>query len=263
MPETHDHDGERLAPVTFLPGVATSSAPVQRAAGLPPRDARRMPSFSFDDDGDGDDGDEAYDGDDRGDADAADSNVGSGAPRAKEGTSAVPAAELSQEQQIAAAVDLVARKLRSRGLSEQEVRSALATAGVTKIVAEDAVAVLTDRGWLSDALLAEQLVHGAVTRKGMGRRAIQQLLVKRGIARDVVENVIAELPDDDGDRALDLARDKARTLVRYDDATAMRRLLGVLARRGFGGSQATAAARTAMAEARGEASGASNVVRFR
>ena len=115
----------------------------------------------------------------------------------------------------------------------------------------------------SDALLAEQLVHSAVTRKGMGRRAIQQLLVKRGVAREVIESVVAELPDDDGDRALDLARDKARTLVRYDDATAMRRLLGMLARRGFGGSQATAAARTAMAEARGEASGASNVVRFR
>lgn len=255
MPETHDHDGERLAPVTFLPGVTASAVPPpRRATGLPPRDARKMPSFSFDDDDDSD-------GADGGDV------VEDVAHRAgdddDERASAEPVVALSHEQQLAAGVDLVARKLRSRGLSEQEVRSALAAAGVSRLVADDVVVVLTDRGWLSDALLAEQLVHSAVTRKGMGRRAIQQLLVKRGVAREVIESVIAELPDDDGDRALDLARDKARTLVRYDDATAMRRLLGMLARRGFGGSQATAAARTAMAEARGEALGASNVVRFR
>lgn len=213
MAETHDSRDERLAPVTFLPGVA----------------AARFESTDI----------EAVEG-----------------PGAS-------ADQPSDEEQLAAAIDLVARKLRSRGLSEQEVRSALASGGVSRTIADEAVHVLHERGWLSDAVLAEQLVHGAVTRKGMGRRAVQQLLVKRGIARDVVSAVIAELPDDDADRALEFARDKARTLVRYDDATATRRLLGMLARRGFGGSSATTAVRTALEEARRGGSGAANVVRFR
>jgi len=230
MSATNEHSGERLAPVTFLPGVTRPSSP--RSAG--PR---------FEPVPDPEPGDLSDERDAERDAELV--------------------AEPDYESQVAAAIDLVARKLRSRGLSEQEVRSALSGAGVDRAVADDAVHALTERGWLSDEALAEQLVHGAVTRKGMGRRAIQQLLVKRGIARDVIEIAIDALPDDDADRALDLARDKARSLVRYDDETAMRRLLGMLARRGFGGSQATSVARTALADARRDAGGGARVVRFK
>lgn len=229
MSHGNEPGGERLAPVTFLPGVTERSAP--RSSGprfvpAPEPEAQR---------GAGAEGNTA-------DVDAA--------------------AGTDTDAQLAAAIDLAARKLRSRGRSEQEVRSALASVGTDRAVIDDAVDALTERGWLSDAVLAEQLVHGAVTRKGMGRRAIQQLLVKRGIDRDVIATVIDELPDDDADRALELARDKARSLVRYDDETATRRLLGMLARRGFGGSQATSAARTALADARRDAGGGVRAVRF-
>ena len=95
-------------------------------------------------------------------------------------------------------------------------------------------------------MLAEQLVHAATTRKDMGTRAVRQLLVKRLVSREVIDAVVAELPDDDAERALEFARTKARALTRYDDATATRRLMGMLARRGFGGSSAGQAARAAL-----------------
>lgn len=314
MSASNEHDGERLAPVTFLPGVAAHTpAPRVPASRVPPGPIGIGGRFAPDDaegwfDPGADDGTDASDGTD---ADhAADANDDPGfdaAPdaereprRAREATTGSrsvraarvafrdagadvsadadvdfdagvgggdrPESELEGEPdaaaRLAAAIDLVARKLRARGLSEHEVRGALAAAGVDRDVAEAAVQTLTERGWLSDAVLAEQLVHGAVTRKGMGRRAIAQLLATRGIDRAVAAAAVAELPDDDAERALEFARDKARTLIRYDDATATRRLLGQLARRGFGGSQASAAVRTALSEARREAGGRSRGVRF-
>lgn len=159
-----------------------------------------------------------------------------------------------------AATSLV-RSLARRGLSIAEAKTRLRGDGLTD---DESAAVIDDfaeRGWLDDEVLAEQLVHSATTRKGMGTRAIRQLLMKRAIAREVIEDVIAELPDDDAERALDFARTKARALVRYDDDTAIRRLMGMLARRGFGGSVAGKAARTALADERRDSGG--SVVRFR
>jgi len=153
------------------------------------------------------------------------------------------------------------RSLGRRGLSVSESRARLRADGLTDEESSVIVAEFIERGWLDDAVLAEQLVHSATTRKKMGTRAIRQLLAKRSVARDVIDEVLAELPDDDAERALEFARTKARALSRYDEDTAMRRLMGMLARRGFGGSVAGKAARTALADERRDAEGAG--VRFR
>ena len=46
--------------------------------------------------------------------------------------------------------------------------------------------------------------------------------------------MLAELPDDDAERALEFARSKAPGMSRLEPDTALRRLLGQLARRGYG-----------------------------
>ena len=93
------------------------------------------------------------------------------------------------------------------------------------------------------------LVSAGVDRKGQGRVAISRSLSQRGIPREVITAALDELPDDDAERALEFARTKARSLSRLDHDTALRRLLGQLARRGYGGSVATNAAKTALNEA--------------
>jgi regulatory protein len=75
----------------------------------------------------------------------------------------------------------------------------------------------------------------------------------------VADAALAELPDDDADRALDFARTKARSMSSLDRDTALRRLVGQLSRRGYGGSVAMTAARQALDE---NGSGGSGV-RFR
>ena len=143
------------------------------------------------------------------------------------------------------------RALGSRGLSEREARDRLRRDGVESDLAEDIIDRLLRIGAIDDDMLAEQLVYQATTRKNQGRRAVSQTLAKRGLSREVIDRAIESLPDDDAERALEFARSKAGPLSRLDHDTALRRLVGQLSRRGFGGSMAMRVANQALDEARG------------
>jgi regulatory protein len=157
------------------------------------------------------------------------------------------------------ATQALVKRLRTRQLSAKEARGMLAERGLDSAAAEDVVADFEARGYLDDARLAEQLVYAATSRKGQGRRAISQTLSGRGIPREVVDAALDELPDDEAERALDFARQKARSMGSLDREAAVRRLHGQLARRGFGGSMAMTAAKQAL----DEAGVGSSKVRFR
>jgi len=167
-----------------------------------------------------------------------------------EGDTDRPDAEEPDGPSAEEAEDLLTRRLRRSALSEREARTFLAQRGIDPSVAEAAIEHFTSRGWIDDTVLAEQLLYAGTSRKGQGRRAIAQTLSARGIAREVADAALAALPDDDDDRALEYARSKAHGLRSYDLETAMRRLMGQLAWRGYSGSVASTAARTALSEQR-------------
>ena len=160
---------------------------------------------------------------------------------------------------VDAAEKALLKKLRTRSLSVSEARAVLREYDLDTSATEHMLAAMADYGYLDDAALADQLVHAGVDRKGHGRQVIAQTLAKRGIPREVAERALAALPDDDLERALEFARAKARSLRDLDRDTALRRLTGQLARRGYGGSVAMTAARTALDEAPAGSGG----VRFR
>lgn len=150
------------------------------------------------------------------------------------------------------------KRLRTRQLSVTEARAVVAERSLSSDDIESVLDGFARLGYLDDAALAEQLVHIGVDRKGQGRKVIAQSMAKRGIPRDVADAALAALPDDDLERALEYARTKAHGMRDLDRDTALRRLAGQLARRGYGGSIAFDAAKRALDE-QGSMSG----VRFR
>jgi SOS response regulatory protein OraA/RecX len=145
---------------------------------------------------------------------------------------------------------ILLRKLRSRSLSLSEARGVVrGVDGADEPLADELLDHLVDLGYLDDAAFAEQLAMSAVERKGEGRRAVAETLRKRGIPRDIAEATLAELPDDDAERALDFARSKVRGVEGKEYDAALRRLAGQLSRRGYPSSVALTAARTALEEA--------------
>ncbi|WP_232331961.1 recombination regulator RecX [Nocardia puris] len=140
------------------------------------------------------------------------------------------------EQAKEACLRLLAVRARSRA----ELLNRLAAKGFTVEVAESAVARLAEVGLVDDAAFAEQWVHARHTFSGKGRQALAQELRRKGVAQEDAAPALAAIStDDEQARATDLVRRKLRTLPRdLDRDKAIRRLVGMLARRGY--SQSTA-----------------------
>lgn len=152
------------------------------------------------------------------------------------------------------AEELLVRKLRTRSLSLSEARMVLRgyeqnAERLDTGAIDDVIDDFCRRGYLDDTLLAGQLVTSGIERKGQGRVALSRALSQRGIPRDVIDAALDDVPDDDAERALEYARSKARAMSRLDSDTALRRLVGQLSRRGYNGSIAMTAAKSALAEA--------------
>lgn len=141
------------------------------------------------------------------------------------------------------------KKLRVRSLSVREAYDVLRSASVVGDAADAIIDRCLRHGYLDDVRLAEQLVYTATERKGQGRNAIMRTLRQRGIDSAVAEAALSDVVDDDGERALEFARHKARAFRDLDRDTALRRLVGQLTRRGYPGGVAMAAARAALDEA--------------
>lgn len=169
---------------------------------------------------------------------------------------------VDQDELRAKASEVLVRKLRAKQLSVSEARTVLRSNDVDREAIDQIIDEFLHRGYLDDRTLASLLVTAGVERKGQGRVALSRALSQRGIPRDIVDDALSELPDDDEERALEYARSKAPGMARLEPDAALRRLLGQLARRGYGGSSAMNAARTALREAGSGRSGGRSGVRF-
>jgi regulatory protein len=124
---------------------------------------------------------------------------------------------------------------RARGVAE--LRRLLIRKGEPAAEVDAAIDRLRDAGVLDDANFARQLTRSKAVGAGLSRRRIGQELARRGVARDVsneaIEAVFEEDAVDDEASIERLARKKLRMLTKVDEATRKRRLYAFLARRGY------------------------------
>lgn len=103
--------------------------------------------------------------------------------------------------------------------------------------------------YLDDLGLARIVTEKLRSTKRASRTQIRRKLAERGFASEAIEIVVGELDDEEEHTLLQqAASDRARRLTGVDRATAERRLLGFLARRGWGGEPAFRAVREALDE---------------
>jgi regulatory protein len=124
---------------------------------------------------------------------------------------------------------------RARGVAE--LRRLLIRKGEPAAEVDAAIDRLRDAGVLDDANFARQLTHSKAVGAGLSRRRIGQELARRGVARDVsneaIEAVFEEDAVDEEASIERLARKKLRMLTKVDEAARKRRLYAFLARRGY------------------------------
>ncbi len=168
------------------------------------------------------------------------------------------AAERTPERQRRRADNVLANRLRGRGLSLAEAREVLDGAEIDADIAEETLVRYVALQYIDEAALAEQILHTHLDRKGLGRRSVEMEMRRRKLDPLVIEEAMAEQPDDELARATEVAMKRLGQLSSYDDETAERRLTSFLMRRGYGGGVVRDAAKTALATRRG-----SSRVRFR
>lgn len=123
--------------------------------------------------------------------------------------------------------------------SARDLRRRLVQKGEPAEHVDRAIERLTAQGLLDDAQFARQLARSKVASQGASRRRLQQEMFKRGVAREVADEAIAEVYEDEqvdeGVLVEEVARKKVRSLARLDPEARRRRLYAFLARRGYEG----------------------------
>ena len=130
-----------------------------------------------------------------------------------------------------------------------EIRAKLLAKGLEPDDVEHELERLTRSGLIDDAAFATRQLERLRERKGMGDSAIRSALRGRLVPQDVVDAVMAEQVEDEEtaeQRLQEVADDRARRLGSLPHDVAERRLIAYLMRKGFSGSAARAAARTAL-----------------
>jgi regulatory protein len=138
------------------------------------------------------------------------------------------------EDPVQRAKDICLRLLQFRPRTRAELRQALARKGIDDDVAEQVLGRLGEVGLIDDRAFAEVWVRSRHTYEGLGRRALATELRRRGVDESVTSDAIATVDyDAEEERASQLVRKKLRTLGGADEATMIRRLVGMLARKGY------------------------------
>lgn len=143
----------------------------------------------------------------------------------------------------------VARALCLRALTgAPKTRQQLAEMLARKDVPEEAAEAVLDRfvevGLIDDAAFARAWVESRQSGRALARRALQAELKAKGVDAEVAAQAVETVDaDDERAAALQLVQRRARSMQRLDRATATRRLVGMLARKGYNGGMAAAVVR--------------------
>lgn len=129
--------------------------------------------------------------------------------------------------------------LAARPRSRAELAEALLRRGIPEKIGESVLERLGEVGLVDDAAFAETAVHSGRTYRGLGTRALSAELRRRGVPDDVARRAVAAVrPEDEEEQARELVRRKLRTATResasrQDSASLARRLIAMLARKGY------------------------------
>ncbi|RRO14865.1 regulatory protein RecX [Saccharopolyspora rhizosphaerae] len=134
----------------------------------------------------------------------------------------------------AQARDVVYRLLASRARSRLELRQALLRKDIDEDVADGVLQKFVDAGLVDDAAFAEEWVNQRQRSQGLGRKALGFELRRKGIEEHLVESALSNVDSDaEAERARELVQRKLRSMGSVEHTAKVRRLVGMLARKGY------------------------------
>jgi len=140
----------------------------------------------------------------------------------------------SGEDPAQRAKDICLRLLTVRPRTRAELRQALLRKEIEEAVADRVLVRLDEVGLVDDAAFADVWVRSRHTYQGLGRRALAMELRRKGVDDETAEEAVATVDAEaEEERARQLVRKRIRSLSTGDEPSRIRKLVGMLARRGY------------------------------
>lgn len=149
----------------------------------------------------------------------------------------------------------MARRILLARLTDQpRTRAELARFLAAKDVPDEVATRLLDRftevGLIDDAAYARAWIGSRLAGRGLARRALASELRRKGVPDDIAREALDEIePDDEVEAAHRSVRRKLPSMARLAPEVRTRRLVAMLARRGFPAGMAFAVVRDELADA--------------
>jgi regulatory protein len=156
-----------------------------------------------------------------------------------------PEQELGDPETVTRAICL--RLLTQRARSRAELADALAKRGVPDDAATRVLDRFVEVGLIDDAALAANLAQAQHRDRGLARRAVAAKLRARGLGDEVDAALTGIDADDERVRAAELVEKRLRSLAGLPPDIQARRLVGLLARKGYSPGLAYSVVREALA----------------
>jgi regulatory protein len=157
----------------------------------------------------------------------------------------------TSESQEGQARSLCLRLLTARARTRAELAAQLTKRGYPDDLGERVLDRLADVGLVDDRDFAEQWVRSRRVNAGKGKRALASELRTKGVEDEVIADALADIDvDAERTRAEQLVAEKLRRerlADDTDDTKVARRLVAMLARRGYGQSMAFDVVKVALA----------------
>jgi regulatory protein len=126
------------------------------------------------------------------------------------------------------------RLLERRARSRAELADALRRRGIPDDAASAVLDRFTEVGLIDDVALAHTVAAAQHAERGLARRAVAGKLRSRGLSDDVIGDALTEIDTAaEQRRARELVRRRRRAVAHLPPDTQARRLVGLLARKGY------------------------------
>lgn len=150
---------------------------------------------------------------------------------------------------VAIARSIVLRQLTMAPRSRGELQAALAKRSVPEEAAREVLDRMEEVGLVDDGAFAQAWVRSRRSTRGLSRRALAHELRGKSIDDDLAQEALQTVGDDDEyETAVALVRRRLPSTRGLEHAARVRRLAGMLARKGYSGGMAFAAVRRALDE---------------
>jgi regulatory protein len=164
-------------------------------------------------------------------------------------TPASSADEVPEADPVSVARSIVLRRLTAAPRTRAQLADDLRRRAVPDDVAEQVLDRFTEVGLIDDQAFASAWVRSRHASRGLSRRALARELRQKGVDDELAAAALDSLDEDDERAAAQALVAKRLAALRGHDAQVqIRRLVAMLARKGYSGAVAMQVVRTAVAE---------------